>query len=101
MPSSYLDETDGQLSIQLLPASLRESVIASRLETTGISPQEIASRLAHLEGRGLVASVPGFREAVWCLTATGRALAYGLKMQQDIQHRYRQSSMFSQDQENP
>ena len=92
--SRSLDEIEQQLLIELLPSSLRESVITNRLETTGISPQEIANRLLCLEERGLVASVLGFSEPIWCLTATGRALAQGLKMQKDTRHQYRQLPMF-------
>ena len=100
LPLSF-DEIEQQLLIELLPSSLPESVIVGRLRTMGISPEEISDRLLLQEERALVASIPGFSEAVWCLTSTGRAMAQGLTIRRNARHQPRQITMFSQDHEKP
>ena len=89
-----LDDLEQELLTMLLPSSLREKVIASRVTTEELTRPQLTRRLRSLAKRGLVALIPAPWGSIWCLTATGRVIAEGLRFQEKTINQHRQLTMF-------
>lgn len=68
----------------LLRCGLRSNVITERLTTADLNSHQLAAQMRKLAKRGLTTWVYSPAGSYWCLTASGRALAEDIKLQQEI-----------------
>ena len=94
-----LDALEQELLTMLLPSNLREKVIAGRVTTEELTRPQLTRRLRSLAKRGLVAHIPAPWGSIWCLTATGREIAKGLRLQEKIIDQHRQLKTFESEEQ--